>query len=55
MPEKHLSSQFDSELNSVSSRVRELGGRVDSAHGGHRSSCAQGFAKPADLPARNPQ
>ena len=28
MPEKHLSTQFDSELNSVSSRVMELGGLV---------------------------
>jgi len=30
MSEKHLSSQFDSELNSVSSRVMELGGLVES-------------------------
>ncbi len=30
MPEKHLSTQFDSELNSVSSRVMELGGLVES-------------------------
>jgi phosphate transport system protein len=30
MPEKHLSSQFDSELNSVSARVMELGGLVES-------------------------
>ena len=30
MPEKHLSSQFDIELNSVSSRVMELGGLVES-------------------------
>ena len=30
MPDKHLSSQFDSELNSVSSRVMELGGMVES-------------------------
>jgi phosphate transport system protein len=30
MPEKHLSSQFDSELNAVSSRVMELGGLVES-------------------------
>lgn len=30
MPDKHLSSQFDSELNSVSSRVLELGGLVES-------------------------
>ena len=29
MPEKHLSTQFDSELNSVSSRVMELGGIVE--------------------------
>ena len=31
MTEKHLSSQFDSELNTVSSRVMELGGMVESA------------------------
>lgn len=30
MPDKHLSSQFDFELNSVSSRVMELGGLVES-------------------------
>jgi len=30
MTEKHLSSQFDSELNTVSSRVMELGGMVES-------------------------
>ncbi len=30
MPEKHLSTQFDSELNSVSSQVLELGGLVES-------------------------
>ena len=30
MADKHLSSQFDSELNSVSSRVMELGGLVES-------------------------
>ncbi len=30
MPEKHLSSQFDSELNGLSSRVMELGGLVES-------------------------
>jgi phosphate transport system protein len=30
MTEKHLSSQFDSELNAVSSRVMELGGMVES-------------------------
>jgi phosphate transport system protein len=30
MPEKHLSTQFDSELNAVSSRVMELGGLVES-------------------------
>ena len=30
MPEKHLSSQFDSELTAVSSRVMELGGLVES-------------------------
>jgi phosphate transport system protein len=30
MPDKHLSSQFDSELTSVSSRVMEMGGLVES-------------------------
>lgn len=30
MSDKHLSSQFDSELNSVSARVMELGGLVES-------------------------
>jgi phosphate transport system protein len=30
MPDKHLSSQFDAQLNGVSSRVMELGGLVES-------------------------
>ena len=30
MSDKHLSSQFDSELHSVSTRVMELGGLVES-------------------------
>ncbi|AMO21640.1 phosphate signaling complex protein PhoU [Ramlibacter solisilvae] len=30
MPDKHLSTQFDSELNGVSSRAMELGGLVES-------------------------
>lgn len=30
MPDKHLSTQFDSELNAVSSRVMEMGGLVES-------------------------
>ena len=30
MPDKHLSTQFDSKLNGVSSRVMELGGLVES-------------------------
>jgi len=30
MPDKHLSTQFDSELNGVSTRVLELGGLVES-------------------------
>ena len=30
MPEKHLSTQFDSELTSVSTKVMELGGLVES-------------------------
>jgi len=30
MPEKHLSTQFDSELSAISTRVMELGGLVES-------------------------
>jgi phosphate transport system protein len=30
MPDKHISAQFDSELNAVSSRLMELGGHVES-------------------------
>ncbi|MEY4140406.1 MAG: hypothetical protein RLZZ371_2588, partial [Pseudomonadota bacterium] len=30
MTEKHLSSQFDSELSAVSTRVMEMGGLVES-------------------------
>ena len=30
MPDKHLSSQFDSELSAVSTRVLEMGGLVES-------------------------
>ena len=30
MADKHLSTQFDSELNALSSRVMELGGLVES-------------------------
>ncbi|MDB5946526.1 MAG: phosphate transport system regulatory protein PhoU, partial [Ramlibacter sp.] len=30
MADKHLSTQFDSELNGISSRVMELGGLVES-------------------------
>ncbi len=33
MPDKHLSTQFDSELNGVSTRVMELGGLVESQIG----------------------
>ena len=29
MPEKHLSTQFDSELSAVSTRVMEMGGLVE--------------------------
>ena len=29
MPDKHLSTQFDSDLNNVSSRLMELGGMVE--------------------------
>ena len=30
MPDKHLSSQFDADLNNLSSRVMEMGGLVES-------------------------
>ena len=30
MPDKHLSSQFDADLNHISARVMELGGLVES-------------------------
>ena len=30
MPDKHLSTQFDSELTAVSAKVMELGGLVES-------------------------
>ena len=30
MADKHLSTQFDSELNALSSRVMEMGGLVES-------------------------
>ena len=30
MPDKHLSSQFDADLNSLSSRLLEMGGLVES-------------------------
>ena len=30
MPDKHISAQFDTELNAVSSRLMELGGHVES-------------------------
>ena len=33
MPDKHLSSQFDAELNTVSAKVMELGGLVESEIG----------------------
>ncbi len=38
MPEKHLSTQFDSELSAVSTRVMELGGLVESQI--HQAICA---------------
>lgn len=30
MPDKHISSQFDAELNSISTHVLEMGGLVES-------------------------
>ena len=30
MPDKHLSSQFDAELNQISTNVMEIGGLVES-------------------------
>jgi phosphate uptake regulator len=48
MSEKHLSSQFDSELNGVSSRVMELGGMVESQihHGGVRAAAVRPRHRP---------
>ena len=48
MTEKHLSSQFDSELNGVSSRVMELGGMVESQIHQAIYSLAQFDAEAAD-------
>jgi phosphate transport system protein len=48
MTEKHLSSQFDSELNGVSSRVMELGGMVESQIHQAIYSLAQFDAETAD-------
>jgi phosphate transport system protein len=48
MPDKHLSTQFDSELNSVSSRVMELGGMVESQIGLAIYALSQFSAEAAD-------
>ncbi|MDM0045682.1 phosphate signaling complex protein PhoU [Variovorax dokdonensis] len=48
MSDKHLSSQFDSELNTVSSRVMELGGMVESQIHQAIYSLAQFDAETAD-------
>jgi len=48
MTEKHLSSQFDSELNGVSSRVMELGGMVEAQIHQAIYSLAQFDAETAD-------
>lgn len=48
MTEKHLSSQFDSELNGVSSRVMELGGMVEAQIHQAIYSLAQFDAEAAD-------
>jgi phosphate transport system protein len=48
MTDKHLSSQFDSELNTVSSRVMELGGMVESQIHQAIYSLAQFDAETAD-------
>ena len=55
MPEKHLSSQFDSELNGVSTRVMEMGaGRVPDPP---RHLCTvpvqSGIGGPGDWPSRS--
>jgi phosphate transport system protein len=47
MPDKHLSTQFDSEMNSVSSRVMELGGLVESQIGHAMQALSQFSAEPA--------
>ena len=31
MPDKHLSSQFDADLNSLSSRLLEMGGEINNS------------------------
>ena len=41
MGDKHLSTQFDSELNALSSRVMEMGGLVEAQIGGHRLAAGQ--------------
>jgi phosphate transport system protein len=53
MADKHLSTQFDSELNSVSSRVMELGGLVESQIRQAVYALSQFSAEVADLVIEN--
>ena len=48
MPDKHLSTQFDSELTSVSSQVMEMGGLVESQILGAMKALAQFSLESAD-------
>ena len=48
MPDKHLSTQFDSELTSVSSQVMEMGGLVESQILGAMKALAQFSLEMAD-------
>lgn len=53
MSEKHLSSQFDSELSSASSRMMEMGGLVESQIGAAVAALEQLDAEQADTVLRN--
>ncbi len=55
MPDKHLSTQFDSELNGVSSRVMELGGLVESQIHQAIYALSQFSAEVADRVTENEQ
>ncbi len=48
MPDKHLSSQFDSDLNAISGRLMEMGGLVESQMRGAIEALATFSAETAD-------